>query len=73
MTPSSPDSPNILGEKPLGFTDHQREAAMRLKARIQNGENIPLEELRLFILAADSDLTRDRIAKNKATPEIDFF
>ena len=49
--------------------------ALSIAQRIQSGENIPLDELRAFILAGDSDLTKTakvRNGKEKAT-DVDFF
>jgi hypothetical protein len=74
---TSPDSPppNILGEKPRGFTDPQKQAALEIKARILAGETIPLAELQAFILSADADLSTTRAKKNtvEKRSDVDFF
>lgn len=46
-----------------------------LKSRILSGERIPLEELRAFILAAESDLTTERKKRNSGEKpkDVDFF
>lgn len=48
--------------------------AQDLKARLLSGETIPLEELKAFILKANSSLSTQR--KSKETPkdsDVDFF
>jgi hypothetical protein len=73
-------------EKPpfpqAGFTDAQRIKAMEIRARIQAGENIPLDELKAFLLSSEEDFKGNRLAASKPTStkpppktdsEIDFF
>ena len=66
---------NILGESPRGLTESTKLEALALKARIQSGEAVPLEELRAFILSADKDLTATR--KTRVNPvksdDVNFF
>jgi hypothetical protein len=73
--PNSPPSPFSLGTNPAGFSPAQAQAARDIKARLLAGESIPLEELKLFILSSERDLTQSRKAENtviKAT-DVDFF
>ena len=66
---------NILGVSPQGFSTSLQHQALSIAQRIQSGENIPLDELKAFILAGDSDLTKTakvRNGKEKAT-DVDFF
>lgn len=61
-----------------GFSEQQKLVAIDIRTRIQNGENIPLEELRKFILAAEKDLDANRVKANKPPAEpkksdVDFF
>lgn len=75
---TSPDSPNsnqVLGTNPAGFSPDQGQKARDIKARILSGEPVPLEELRLFILAAERDLTKARKAENVKVKQtdVDFF
>lgn len=62
MTSAESPSPSLIQE------------AQTLKARIHAGEKIPLEELKAFILKANSSLSTQR--KSKETPkdsDVDFF
>lgn len=74
---SASDTPAVLPQQ--GFSPQGRENACLLKTRILNGEQVPLSELKAFILAAQSDLEGDRVKRNKAenkvdpNKEIDFF
>ena len=61
-----------------GFSEQQKLAAIDIRTRIQNGETIPLEELRKFILASEKDLDANRVKVNKPPAEVkksdvDFF
>lgn len=58
-----------------GFSEDRRLNAMTLKARLLAGENIPLDELKAFILSAESDLDKNRvkIAKAEKKLDVDFF
>ena len=65
-----------------GFSPSHRLAAQELAGKIQAGIPVPLEELRLFILASHADLAGNRVkALPKNTPlatkptglDLDFF
>ena len=65
----------ILGNSPAGFSASLRQHALDLRTRMQNGETIPLSELKAFILEADADLSTSR-AKRANPPkstDVDFF
>jgi len=69
-------TPNPMSQS--GFSEQQKLEAINLRTRIQNGENIPLEELRKFILSAERDLDANRVKANKPPAEpkrtdVDFF
>ncbi len=67
--------PNILGTNPAGLSAESKLTALDLKARILAGENVPLADLKAFLLQADTDLTSARKKENKAekTTDVDFF
>lgn len=46
--------------------------AKTLKARIQSGENVPLDDLKSFILKANGALDKQRKEENKPQ-DVDFF
>jgi hypothetical protein len=73
--PSSPTAGNILGTTPAGFSPDQQTQALTLKARILAGENIPLSELKAFILSAEADLSQIRTTRNvkEKKIDVDFF
>ena len=61
-----------------GFSEQQKLVAIDIRTRIQNGEDVPLEELRKFILTAEKDLDANRVKANKPPAEpkksdVDFF
>jgi len=47
--------------------------ATQLSQRILSGEKIPLEELREFIIAANTKLTGDQKKKDTPPKDVDFF
>jgi len=64
-----------------GFSESQRLAALDLRTRMQNGENIPLPDLIEFIKLAGKNLEENkvRISTPKTQPkasgknDVDFF
>ena len=82
---TSPDSPPtkptdspasfLLGENPRGFSTDQQQAAREIKARIQAGETVPLEDLKAFLKSAEADLSKTRLARNvkEKQTDVDFF
>lgn len=72
---TSPNSSSNPEQLKSGFTDSLKMQALQLKARIQSGETIPLEELRLFIQNANQDLEENRVKKAVAIKreDVDFF
>lgn len=81
-SPDSPptkltDSPGafLLGENPRGFTPDQQQTAREIKARIQSGETVPLEELKAFLKSAEAELSKTRLARNvkEKQTDVDFF
>ena len=53
-------------------TPVQAEARL-LRSRIESGEEVPLEDLRTFILRANSNLKTQRKTDDRKEGEIDFF
>jgi len=70
-SPASPQTPQTQA----GFTDPLRLKALELRTRMQAGEKIPIEDLRAFILAADSDLSAQRKKENlkEKASDVEFF
>jgi len=69
---------------PAGFSDEQKLRALDLRTRIQNGESVSLDELKGFILSAETDLAKtirpvvvkaysEKIEKPKPKTDVDFF
>ena len=58
--------------KPLPPLTPAQEEAMRLQARIRAGENVPLDDLKAFILLANKSLEKQRRETEKPT-DVDFF
>ena len=75
MQPSNDSQSSILGEGKK-VPDGLAMQNLDLKARILSGENIPLEELRQFILTAEKGFNAERKRRNRAETEpkdVDFF
>lgn len=75
MSNSPPSDSTSVLQTQAGFSLNSTIAALTLKARIQAGENIPRDELIAFIRLAETDLTSQRKAVNKAEKpkDVDFF
>jgi hypothetical protein len=58
--------------KPLPPLTPAQEEAMRLQSRIRSRENIPLDELKAFIILANKNLEKQRREVDKPT-DVDFF
>lgn len=75
-TPANAASTTILAESSTGFSDPMKLKALEIKARIQSGETVPLDELILFLSEGKKDLGKKPEAKPapKAKPtDVDFF
>lgn len=69
VTPTTPAFPQG------GLTPDAKSRGLYLKARIQSGENVPLDEIREFLATADFDLEKAKSTRvNPVKKEdVDFF
>ena len=75
MTNPSQESPKTSPLEARGFTEPMKLNVIQLKARIQAGEEITLEEIKNFILLAERDLSETKTKRNivEKQTDIDFF
>ena len=75
-TPPSNEFTSIteLGTPRNGLNPENQTSATLLRLRITNGEKIPLEELRAFLISANKDLGVEKKKRNVDKPtDVDFF
>lgn len=74
-TPQSETSAPSPQSSP-GFTDPMKIKALTIKARIQSGETVPIEELIAFLNEGKADLGKkaaEKLRKEPKPTDVDFF
>lgn len=77
MTQPLPDSPPTAPE-PFpqgGLTPDAKIKALHLQARLLSGEEVPLDEIKEFLINADFDLEKTKVKRSTIIKkeDVDFF